>query len=641
MRLGFLLLAPAVVCAGQDLHVSPSGPSLESVLEAAAEKPGTTVWIASGVYELQRSLRLDARHSGIALRAMPGEEVRLSGARVLPIESFGRPSVAQRERLDPAAKDQVVVIDLKALGIKDFGSIAADGAEVFFDDRPLPLARWPNEGFATDLLTTGGAPFEKLGYKGDRLGVFTYAGERPERWLREKDLWLHGYWFWDWEDIYQRVASLDPRKKLIYLQPPVYWNGFRDGARYFVLNALSELDQPGEWYLDREERMLYLWPPQPLAGARITLSMLRDPVIAITNASRVVMSGLTIEGGRNNGIEIAGGAGNVVSGCTVRNLGGWGIVVTSGNSHTIERCQLSQLGRGGVLLAGGERTTLEPGAHAVIDSRIFDYARLKRAYAPGVKLAGVGHRVQNNEIFDAPHIAVWFAGNDHLIERNEIRGVCRETGDAGAIYAGRDWTERGTVIRHNYIHDVSGLGEHGCQAIYLDDMASGIVVTGNITRGSRRGILMGGGRDNVVEDNVLMDCTESVVFDNRGLKSYREAVKPPDGVMVRHLAQMPVDRPPWSTRHPELQRLLADNPGSPKNNVIRRNIAWRCPPPKLAREVVRFGRVEDNEPWFVDPGIIAADGKLDLPAGAPIVRGEPALRNFPADSIGPRPAAAR
>jgi hypothetical protein len=599
MRLALLLLAHAAVCTAQDLHVSPSGLTLQQALDASAGKPGTTVWIANGTYELRHTLNLDARHSGITLRAESGAEVRLSGAQVLPSERFVVPSPAQRERLDPAARDQVVVLDLKALGITDFGNVGSDAPDLLFDDRPLPLARWPNGSFASDLRVVEGA--------------LAYTGERPERWLQEKDLWVHGYWFWDWEDWYQRVASLDSRKKLIHLQSPAYHNGYRDGARYFVLNALAELDQPGEWYLDREEGTLYLWPPKSLAAARLAFSMLRDPVVAVRDASRVLLSGLTVEGGRNTGIEITGGEGNVVSACSVRNLGGWGIVVTGGRGHTVERCQVSQVGRGGVLLAGGERTALEPGAHVVVDSRIFDFSRLHRTYMPGVKLEGVGHRVQNNELRDAPHIAIWFRGNDHLIERNEIRNVCHETGDAGAIYVGRDWTERGTVIRHNYIHDVAGLGEHGCQAIYLDDMASGMVVSGNITRRSRRGILMGGGRDNVVEGNVLMDCTESIFFDNRGLESWRENVTPPDGSLVRLLMRMPIDRPPWSTRHPELRNLLQDDPGSPKNNVIRRNVAYRCPPPNLAREVVRHGTVQDNETAFAEPAKI-----------------------FPLDSVGPR-----
>ena len=31
--------------------------------------------------------------------------------------------------------------------------------------------------------------------------------------------------------------------------------------RFYVENALEELDQPGEWCLDSEEGVLYFWPP--------------------------------------------------------------------------------------------------------------------------------------------------------------------------------------------------------------------------------------------------------------------------------------------------------------------------------------------------------------------------------------------
>ena len=38
------------------------------------------------------------------------------------------------------------------------------------------------------------------------------------------------------------------------------------GDRYFVENILEELDSPGEWYLDRAGRKLYLWPKTPLTS---------------------------------------------------------------------------------------------------------------------------------------------------------------------------------------------------------------------------------------------------------------------------------------------------------------------------------------------------------------------------------------
>ena len=35
-------------------------------------------------------------------------------------------------------------------------------------------------------------------------------------------------------------------------------------VQYAHLYLLPELDQPGEWYLDRDSGLLYFWPPSPL-----------------------------------------------------------------------------------------------------------------------------------------------------------------------------------------------------------------------------------------------------------------------------------------------------------------------------------------------------------------------------------------
>lgn len=611
-RIALLLIAAhAAACIAGELHVSSSGSdegrgtrerpfrTLERALNEVAKRPaattdrGTTVWIAGGRYPLLQTLALGQEHSFTSLRARAREDVRLSGSRALPPAGFATLIGEQQARLDPAARGKVLTLNLKALGINDFGSIGLHGPDLYFNDRPLPLARWPNEGFASDMQVAGGERFVLHGIKGDHSGVFAYADNRPARWLREKDLWLHGYWFWDWADTHQRVEQIDPVQKLIYLGTPASASGYRNGARYYALNALSELDQPGEWYLDRSDGTLYLWPPGPLADARITLSTLDTPLVRLDGASAVVLHGLTIEGGRGIGVEIRGGKGNWLADCKVRNLGGDAIVVSGGHNHTIQGCEIEHVGGGAIVLAGGERTTLEPGNHAAVGNRIRDFSRVKRTYRPAVKLEGVRHRVQDNEIAEAPHMAIWFLGNDHLIERNEIRDVCRETGDAGAIYTGRDWTARGTVIRGNHIHGVMGVGQHGCQGIYLDDMASGIVVSANVVARARSGILAGGGRDNVIENNRISDCAESIFFDSRGLNSY-QAMAGPGGALMQRLAQMPVDRPPWSTRYPQLAGILGDAPGAPKGNVIRGNNIQRCKPPTLAPEVIRFGTVHDN-----------------------------------------------
>ena len=84
----------------------------------------------------------------------------------------------------------------------------------------MTLARWPNEGFVRIVDVVGGEPLEIHGQVGDKIGRFTYDGDRPKRWVGEKDVWLHGYWFWDWADQRQQVESIDTAKHVIRSRRP-------------------------------------------------------------------------------------------------------------------------------------------------------------------------------------------------------------------------------------------------------------------------------------------------------------------------------------------------------------------------------------------------------------------------------------
>jgi hypothetical protein len=603
----------------------------------------TTVWIAGGTYYLARSFELDTGDSGdkaapVVYRAVAGQQVRLVGGRRIPPQAFRKVTAAEvLDRLEPSVRGHVVQADLKALGVSDFGEVAPNGrrAELFFNDRPLTLARWPNEGFAKIVDVVGGQPFNEHGVLGDKIGRFTYEGDRPARWTKEKDLWLQGYWCWDWADQYQQVASIDVPARTIALKPPYHSYGYRKGMRFYAVNALAELDVPGEWYLDRSSGLLYLWPPQSLEQANIVFSVVETPLVLLNDVADVVLRDLTIEATRGNGLEIRGGRENLVAGCTIRNTGGCGAIIAGGQGHGIVACDIYQTGAGGISASGGDRKTLVPAGHVASNNHIHHYARLHRTYAAAIQLSGVGNRAANNLIHDAPHMAIGFGGNENVMERNEIYHVCQETGDVGVFYTGRDWTVRGNVIRHNYIHDVSGPGLYGAQGVYLDDAASGTLVFGNFICNTARAMLLGGGRDNVVENNLMVHCGDSIHFDNRGLNWMKDTVTPPDGIMPKRLLEMPFREPPWSQRYPQLLTLLDDQPGAPKHNTLRYNVICRCKPMQLAKEVTADGTVADNLTLDDDAGFVdVAHGDFRLHRDSPVYRKLPQFRPIPFDAIG-------
>ncbi|MBC8373729.1 MAG: hypothetical protein H8E53_09070, partial [Planctomycetes bacterium] len=256
-----LALAAGAGAGGKILYVAPGGSDTNPgtkdkplatpaggrdavrKIKAAGPLPsgGVIVELAGGTYEQAAVLALTAADSGtadgrIVYRAAAGAEVRVSGGRA--VTNF-RPVTDKTVlgRLDENARGKVLRADLKALGIKDYGS-AGGGLELFFQDRPMTLARWPDEGFVKITGLVGGKPKNVRGTKGDKIGKFMYAGDRPKRWAGEKDIWVHGYWFWDWSDQRHKVDSIDTARRIISVKPPYHGYGYRVGQWFYAFNIL-------------------------------------------------------------------------------------------------------------------------------------------------------------------------------------------------------------------------------------------------------------------------------------------------------------------------------------------------------------------------------------------------------------------
>jgi hypothetical protein len=433
----------------------------------------------------------------------------------------------------------------------------------------MPLARWPNEAFASIEDVETGSPIDVRGNLGDREGAFFYAGDRPERWVTEPDPWVHGYWFWDWSDERSQIATIDPARKHIKLKPPHHKFGYRKGQWYYGYNLLPELDSPGEWYLDRPTGTLLFWPPS--ARGEAVVSVLQA-LISLDHVSRVSFDGFELAASRTTAMTVTNSAHVDIANINVRNAGGWGIRVAKSTFVTVRDSTVANAGDGGIYLEGGDRATLAASGNRIESSVIHHCALWNRTQRPGIALAGVGHQISHNVIYDLPTEAIHLSGNDHTIEFNDIHDVCTEANDAGAIYGGRDWTMRGTIIRNNFLHDIFGYKARGCMGVYLDDMLSGITVTDNVFYRVKRAVFIGGGRDNTVTNNLFVDCDPAIHVDARALNWAAPAV---GGVMKLRLADMPYTRSPWRERYPALLNLLADSPGAPKGNIIERNVRWR------------------------------------------------------------------
>ncbi len=608
---------------------------------------GIEIRVGAGIHRRQQTFVLEAQDSGtaaapIVYRGAVGAQTRLLGGMVLPPAAFVPVTdPVLLARLDPAARGQVRQVSLSQCGVPEPGpewaARFADGAaspELFFAGQRMTLARWPNQGWARIAEVIGGAPHRIQGVLGDKIGVFTYSGDRPQRWLTEPDLWLHGYWFWDWSDRRQKVEAIDPARQTINLAPPYHHYGYRKNARYYAMNALCELDSPGEWYVDRDAWTLFFWPPGALPDNEASLSLLTEPLATLSEVSYVTFRNLVFEVSRGEGVQIRGGTEDVVAGCTFRNLARLAVRVEGGARHGVQSCDLYNLGVGGISLSGGDRATLTPCGHYADNNHIHHFAQLVYTYQNGIRLNGVGCRMSHNLIHDTIHEALAYSGNDHVVEFNEVYNVCLEADDSGVIHQGRDWTWRGNIIRYNFFHDILGGSAVSNMGVYLDDMECGVEVFGNILYRIPRAILAGGGRDNLIRNNLIIDCPISIHVDNRAMNwaSYHVGT-----TMKGLLDKVPYRDEPWKSRYPQLVGLWEDEPAVPKGNVVQHNLMVRSGPMSLAPEVTKSGSVADNLFLKTDPGFVSPE-TLDfrLKDIAAVQQQLPGFQAIPFEQIGLR-----
>ncbi|MEY2786342.1 MAG: hypothetical protein RL277_2554 [Planctomycetota bacterium] len=587
----------------RSIHPAPScerlaQPTLQQRIDALANLPPQAtphvIELPQGSIELKQSLRIGPGVPPLELRAhAKGSELHGAMEILEPQWEAAEDgllelslSPAQRERLAREWQGPVH----SGHGI---ASTALE-SQLFVGGHALTLARWPDSSLAPiESLRDGGSvprqsepdiPLAQRSHEPPRGARWGLAdAQRLQRWAAEPELWASGYWNWDWSEEQLPLRAEPARGELQLLLPHRY--GVAQRGRWYLRNARCELDREGEYWVDRKAGRVWARLSAAQRQQPVRLSLLGTALIELEGARGFTLSGVRLAHSRSAGLRANNCAALRILDCEFTGLGTSGCEI-EGREACVRGSRFLNLGGMGVRLSGGDRLTLAGSASRIENCRFEATGALLRTYHPAVQLEGVGHLVQGCEFSHLPHFALMAWGNDHLIEGNRFHHVVRETGDAGAIYFGRDWTTHGNVIRRNLFHDIEGSEARYQNAVYLDDMASGILVEENTFVRCNWGILAGGGRDNLLRANRFIDCRKALHYDARGVGWMAPALADPQtSTILQRWRAMPLESEAWKRRFPSLSSYASDRMGRPVGARVLDNELMGTP----------LGTIEDRE----------------------------------------------
>lgn len=589
----------------------------DAVRKLDRSKPETIIVELTGKFEFPvESFLLDQNDCGnspehpIVYRA--GKDgALLVGGYVLPEAGFQKvvdPAVLNR--LKEPVRGKVFQFDLKTVGLAELKPLPEkfsgwNELEVFSGDARKQIARFPNKGWLeiAKIIDRGVKPVDKatgeweFGYKG---GVFEYSEDEPARWNVEKGIWMNGFWCHDWANETLQIGAIDKEKKQI-TSKAVHTYGIGNSStwhtakrRYYVFNLLEELDAPGEWYVDRENCVLYYYPDE--SGLKeIGISVQKKAIWLLYQAKNVRLEGLTFKYATGAAVNVSNCESVVLDGLNVSNITINAVTVSGGKKCAVQNCEIYNIGSTCLSVYAGDRKTLTPCEHEIVRNHIHDSGKLHRTQGKCLSFVGVGIHVAHNYIHDAPYIAVGYGGNNNVFEYNELCCAMMESGDGGGTYTGRDWGSQGNILQYNYFHHYGQAGVDWQKAqglnpdyeplkesvmvmgTYLDDCDSGDTVSNNIFYKTGWSAFVGGGRYNKIVNNLFVDCTAALHLDTRGLKRARPGEGTKDGWdLSAKIEQYNYKESPWKDQYPWLVNIMEDEPKLPLHNVFADNVAVNC-----------------------------------------------------------------
>lgn len=651
------------------------------------------ILLREGTYSVTNTIKIinsQKDDSLLKISAYQDEKVTINAGVDIPLSAM---SIADSDFtnaiIDKPNAGSVLQYNLKDAQIEDFGEISLRGhlisdekeaqAELSLNGEVQKLAGWPNGEYTGLIKPTDSNEYGKRTKSGIANGCsFKVNYDRPSQWSKPEQAWLSGTIGPNYEFDYYPVSRFDSEEKRVYLSRGALEKYYTE-PYYRFENVPEELDEPGEYYIDRQSGMLYFYPPKDAPKDSVLTITMSTPTLDVSgkapnsmfrieNSKNIVFENLIFKGGRGSAITGKNNSNIKFINCEINSFGENGIRFDASTDITISDCKIHDVGQDGILFVScGNYQTLSPSNIVVSNNDIYNFARLERSYKTGIDFGYrcVGATAANNHIHNGPHAGMIFYGVNNDIYGNEFDNLVTEFSDMDALYCNNSnypW-ERGNKIHNNYFHDIgkssmNGRHQINVRAIRTDNRGCGLNIYENLfynigdggNGNGNNGIvaITAEGTRNRIFNNLFVDCNEAY-FNTLQYKEietaddgtlYPDTIINSSGVEVANTIngakvadlkkQMENYLPVYGKQFPELYNYFYEHPNMSKTNEFKNNMIIN-----IAIPLSNFNGTQNEEGFrgsqmltaasgnYVstsDPGFVSYDnGNLELSSSATLL----------------------
>lgn len=319
---------------------------------------------------------------------------------------------------------------------------------------------------------------------------------------------------------------------------------FQNAPTYFIQSFIIQndprtLDTTNEWYYNPSTKKIRVY--NNITPTNVQVATI-DTLAYINSCSYINFNNISFQGANSSAIECNYNSQNItVQNCTF-NYSGKNAIHGLYNSNltgiTIQNCTINNSNNNGIDIGTSSNAT-------ILQNTIKNTGMIRGMICAGgktgiaIEAEGANVMIQNNTIDSVSYSGIRFLGSNTIIQNNYIKNFCLIQYDGGGVHTwnGPKAIYNGIKILNNIILNGNVLNH----AVYLDESANGIQITGNTVYNCQRGIYLNNAYNVQILNNTAYSNTYGILMDKR------DSTLPSNIVMKNNifLAQTSVQRALW------------------------------------------------------------------------------------------------